>query len=133
MVRLDVDHPLIPIPVRDRQVIGQNIQCQNFKPVQDLNRDIGNGVPKIEVSLARLEKRKDNIPRLVAERVIVQPLICKHTPKDKQAERGIEFQRISFIAVNVAKEALTETHLLPILQTKVRRVKINGQVNNVPE
>ena len=80
-----------------------------------------------------LTRKKTHIPSLVAERVVVQPLVRKHTPKDKQAERGIEFQRISFIAVNVAKEALTETHLLRILQTKVRRVKINGQVNNVPE
>jgi hypothetical protein len=87
----------------------------------------------LRLVMQELRRKKAHIPSLVAERVIVQPLIRKHTPKDKQAERGIEFQSISLIAVHVAKQGLAETHLLPILWAKVRRIEANGQANNVPE
>ena len=92
MIRLDVGHPVGPLLVGNGQVVSKNLQRDDLKLVQLLNRDVGNSMPS-----------------LVAERMIVQPLVREHAPKNYHSERRIKLQGLTLIRKGLPQQGMSET------------------------
>jgi hypothetical protein len=81
--------PLVPLLRCDGKIVGKYIKSQGLQSVQRLNGD-----------------PRDGVPSLIRKRMVIQPLVRKHTPEKDKTEWGVSFS------------GLSGARFLPFLETK---------------
>ena len=86
--------PLVPLLRCNGKIVGEYIKSQGLKSVQRLNGDPRNGVPASWI-VRTMDyggvRKQQCLPGLIGKRMIIQPLIRKHTPEKDKTEWSVGF------------------------------------------
>lgn len=76
---------------------------------------------------------KNDLPSLVGESVVIQPLVREHTSKDDEAERSTGLHLLLILSVlSITEQSGSEADLLHLVSCEVNCVEEHRQSDDIP-